>query len=50
MKRLKTGLALSGGVAKSAAHIGVLRALVEHNVPIDYLAGTSGGAIVAMRS
>jgi NTE family protein len=47
MKRLKVGLALSGGVAKSVAHIGVLRALVEHRIPIDYLAGTSGGALVA---
>ncbi|MFA4947283.1 MAG: patatin-like phospholipase family protein [Candidatus Krumholzibacteriia bacterium] len=47
MKRLKTGLALSGGVAKSVAHIGVLRALVEQKIDIDYLAGTSGGALVA---
>lgn len=47
MKRPRIGIALSGGVAKSAAHIGVLRALVERNIPIDYLAGTSGGAIVA---
>lgn len=47
MKRLKIGLALSGGVAKSAAHIGVLRALVEQKIEIDYLAGTSGGAIIA---
>jgi NTE family protein len=45
--RLKVGLALSGGVAKSVAHIGVLRALVEHRIPIDYLAGTSGGSMVA---
>lgn len=47
MKRLKVGLALSGGVAKSVAHIGVLRAFVEQKIEIDYLAGTSGGAIVA---
>ncbi len=46
MKRLKIGLALSGGVAKSVAHIGVLRALVEQKIDIDYLAGTSGGAMV----
>ncbi len=46
MKRLKTGLALSGGVAKSVAHIGVIRALVEQKIDIDYLAGTSGGAMV----
>jgi NTE family protein len=47
MRRLKIGLALSGGVAKSVAHIGVLRALVEQKIEIDYLAGTSGGAMVA---
>ncbi len=47
MKRFKIGLALSGGVAKSVAHIGVLRALVEQKIDIDYLAGTSGGALVA---
>ncbi len=47
MKRIKTGLALSGGVAKSVAHIGVIRALAEQKIDIDYLAGTSGGAIVA---
>jgi len=47
MDRLKIGLALSGGVAKSVAHIGVLRALVEQKIAIDCLAGTSGGSLVA---
>jgi len=47
MKGLKIGLALSGGVAKSVAHIGVLRALVEQKIGLDYIAGTSGGALVA---
>ena len=47
MKRCKVGLALSGGIAKSAAHVGVIRALEEHRVRIDYLSGTSGGSIVA---
>jgi len=47
MERLKIGIALSGGTAKSVAHIGVLKALVEHGIGIDYVAGTSGGAIVA---
>jgi NTE family protein len=37
---------LSGGGAKGAAHIGVIKALEEHNIPIDYIAGTSIGAIV----
>lgn len=40
------GLALSGGTAKSLAHIGVLRALEEAGIAVDCLAGTSGGAIV----
>lgn len=40
------GLALSGGAARGMAHVGVLRALVENNVPIDYIAGTSAGSIV----
>jgi NTE family protein len=47
MKRLKVGLALSGGTAKSVAHIGVLKAVVEFGLRIDYLAGTSGGSLVA---
>ena len=47
MKRLGIGLALSGGTAKSVAHIGVIKALEEHKIGIDYLAGTSGGSIVA---
>ena len=40
------GLALSGGAARGMAHVGVLRALVENNIPIDYIAGTSAGSIV----
>ncbi len=40
------GLVLSGGGAKGIAHIGVIKALEEHNIPIDYVAGTSMGAIV----
>jgi NTE family protein len=47
MKRLKIGLALSGGTAKSMAHIGVLKALEERDIEIDFLAGTSGGSVVA---
>lgn len=44
--RIKVGLALSGGGARGGAHIGVLKALEELDVPIDYIAGTSMGAIV----
>jgi len=40
------GLVLSGGGAKGAAHIGVIKALEESGIPIDYVAGTSIGAIV----
>src|SRR5262245_9114306 len=40
------GLALSGGAARGMAHVGVLRALVENKIPIDYIAGTSAGSIV----
>ncbi len=48
MNRLPVGVALSGGTAKSMFHIGALRALREAEIPIDYLAGTSGGSIVAV--
>ena len=41
------GLALSGGAARGIAHVGVVRALVENKIPIDYIAGTSAGSIVA---
>ena len=40
------GLVLSGGGAKGIAHIGVIKALEENNIPIDYIAGTSMGSIV----
>lgn len=40
------GLALSGGGARGLAHVGVLRALAEHDIPIDCIAGTSAGALV----
>ncbi len=42
----KVGLVLSGGGAKGAAHIGVIKALEEEGIPIDYIAGTSIGAII----
>ncbi len=41
------GLVLSGGGAKGLYHIGVIKALEQHNIPIDYISGTSMGAIVA---
>jgi NTE family protein len=45
--RPRVGLALSGGVARGMAHIGVLSVLEEHGIPIDYIAGTSAGSLVA---
>ena len=44
--RPRIGLVLSGGGARGAAHIGVLKVLEELRVPIDFIAGTSMGAIV----
>ena len=46
-ERPTIGLVLSGGGAKGAAHIGVLKILEEQRIPIDYIAGTSIGAYVA---
>ena len=45
-RRPKVGLVLSGGGAKGAAHIGVLKYIEESGIPIDYIAGTSMGSIV----
>jgi NTE family protein len=42
--RKKVGLALSGGAARGFAHLGVLKVLVEHEIPIDFIAGTSAGS------
>ena len=44
--RPKVGLVLSGGGAKGAAHIGVLKYIEECGIPVDYIAGTSMGSIV----
>ena len=40
------GVVFSGGGAKGLSHIGVLKALEENGIPIDYVAGTSMGAII----
>ena len=45
-RRPKIGLALGGGGALGLSHVGVLRALEEMRIPIDYIAGASMGAIV----
>jgi NTE family protein len=40
------GLALGGGFARGLAHIGVLKALEEENIPVSCVAGTSVGAVI----
>ncbi len=42
----KVGLVLSGGGSRGLAHIGVIKALEDNNIPIDYITGTSIGAII----
>ena len=37
---------MSGGGARGLAHIGVIKLLEENNIPIDFIAGTSAGAVV----
>ena len=46
LSRPKVGLVLSGGGAKGAAHIGVLKVLEANKVPIDYIVGTSIGSYI----
>lgn len=46
VRRPRVGLVLSGGGARGAAHIGVIQALEEAGIPIDYITGTSMGAMV----
>ena len=46
-QRPKVGVVLCGGGAKGAAHVGVLKVLEENNIPIDYIVGTSMGAIIS---
>lgn len=43
--RPRIGLALSGGAARGFAHLGVLKVLAQHDIPIDMIAGTSAGAM-----
>jgi NTE family protein len=45
--RPKIGLALGGGFARGLAHVGVLRVLERHQIPVDFVAGTSVGALIA---
>ena len=45
-KRKKVGVVLSGGGAKGMAHIGALKVIEDAGIPIDYIVGTSMGAII----
>jgi NTE family protein len=44
--RQRVGVALGGGSARGLAHVGVLRWLEEHHIPVDVLAGTSMGGLI----
>src|SRR5258708_3193248 len=46
--RARIGVALGGGFARGIAHLGVLRVLQEENIPVDFLTGTSSGALLAI--
>ncbi|MCL5046787.1 MAG: patatin-like phospholipase family protein [Actinobacteria bacterium] len=46
LPKIKIGLALGGGAARAICHIGVLQVLQEHDIPVDLVAGTSGGSII----
>ncbi|MDQ7033012.1 MAG: patatin-like phospholipase family protein, partial [Desulfonauticus sp.] len=46
MKRTKIGLALGSGAARGISHIGVLKILEQHKIPIDIVTGTSMGAFI----
>lgn len=46
LKRPKIGLALGSGGAKGLVHIGIIKELVKNDIPIDYIAGSSMGALV----
>ena len=45
-QRPRIGLVLSGGGARGGAHVGILKAIEELDIPVDYIAGTSMGAII----
>jgi NTE family protein len=45
-RKIKLGLALGGGAVRGMAHVGVLAALAEANIHVDFVAGTSAGSII----
>lgn len=48
MTKPRIGLALSGGAARGFAHVGVLKVLRKHKIPIDFVSGTSAGSIAGL--
>src|ERR1700692_4427696 len=48
VERPRIGVALGGGFARGIAHLGVLRVLEEEKIPVDYLTGTSAGALMGI--
>jgi NTE family protein len=48
VERPRIGVALGGGFARGIAHLGVLRVLEQENIPVDYLTGTSAGALMGI--
>lgn len=47
-RKPKVGVALGGGFARGIAHLGVLHALEQNNIPVDYIVGTSAGALAGV--
>jgi len=47
---MKIGLVLSGGAAKGAYHVGILKAFAEHNIEVDFYSGASIGSLNAVLS
>src|ERR1700719_2573258 len=47
-RRPGVGVALGGGFARGIAHLGVLKVLEEEHIPVDFMAGTSAGAMLAI--
>jgi predicted acylesterase/phospholipase RssA len=44
---VRIGLVLSGGGLRGASHVGLLQQLLEHDIPIDVIVGSSAGAVIA---
>ncbi len=47
IKKKSIGLALGGGAARGISHIGIIKGLLKYKIPIDYIAASSAGSVVA---